>query len=227
MTMCIRLMTILVSAAAVVSVLAACLFAAGDPGPRPLRQPVLKGPRSLEEVLAARRSVRRFKGDALSGEQISQLCWAAQGITDPGRGLRTCPSAGATYPLELYVVTADGVDHYQPSGHVLQRYRDGDLRAALQQAAMHQTCVGQAPATFVIAAVFQRTEKKYQDRAIRYVHMEAGHCGQNILLQAVALGLGAVPVGAFNDQAVAKALSLPADQAPLYLIPVGAPEGQH
>jgi SagB-type dehydrogenase family enzyme len=214
----------LAPAAAILSVLAACLFAAGSSGPRPLSPPLLKGPKSLEEVIAARRSVRRFKSEALSAEQISQLCWAAQGITDQARGYRTCPSAGATYPLELYVVTAGGVDHYRPAGHALERHRDGDLRRALQEASLHQTFVGQAPATFVITAVVPRTERRYRERAMRYVHMEVGHCGQNILLQAVALGLGAVPVGAFHDEDVAKALSLPPEHAPLYLIPVGVPE---
>ena len=176
--------------------------------------------------MAARRSVRRFTPQALSIQQISQLCWAAQGITDTSRGLRTCPSAGATYPLEIYIVTAEGVDRYRPADHSLERHRDGDMRQALQAAAKNQTSVGGAPATFVIAAVASRTEKKYGDRALRYIHMEAGHCGQNILLEAVALGLGAVPVGAFRDDAVAKALSLPADHAPLYLIPVGYAQAQ-
>jgi SagB-type dehydrogenase family enzyme len=221
----IRLMVLLAAGATGLLVLAACLFAAGASGNRPLPPPALKGIKSLEETLAARRSVRRFGAEALSAEQISQLCWAAQGITDKARGYRTCPSAGATYPLELYVVTADGVDHYRPAGHALERHRDGDLRRALQEASLHQTFVGQAPATFVITAVVPQTERKYGERAIRYVHMEAGHCGQNILLQAVALGLGAVPVGAFGDEAVAKVLSLPPEHAPLYLIPVGHPEG--
>ncbi len=208
----------LAAAAAVV-----CL-AAGTPKPsNALPPPETKGSKSLEEVLAARRSVRRFKPDPLTVEQIGQLCWAAQGITDPKRGLRTAPSAGALYPLELYVATAEGVDRYVPATHSLQRHLDGDARPALQDAALRQPWVGQAPAVFVIAADMHHLERKYGERSARFVHLEAGHAGQNFLLQAVALDLGAVPVGAYDDAQVVKALQLPAEQTPLYLIPVGQP----
>jgi len=177
----------------------------------------------LVEAIAKRRSVRSFKAGALPPEQIAQLCWAAQGITDKRRGLRAAPSAGALYPLELYIVTADGVDHYTPADHALRRHAAGDVRPALARAALGQSCVASAPATFVLTGVVERTAAKYGRRAGRYVWMEVGHAAQNILLQAVALELGAVPVGAFDDGAVAMALSLPAKHAPMYLIPVGTP----
>ncbi|MHC4563623.1 MAG: SagB/ThcOx family dehydrogenase [Planctomycetota bacterium] len=179
---------------------------------------------SLREALATRRSVRSFKPDALTAEQITQLCWAAQGVSDERRGFRTAPSAGALYPLELYVVTADGVNRYQPDKHALVEHAPGDKREGLQAAALGQTFIGQAPATFIITAVVARTERKYGDRAERYVLMEVGHAGQNLLLQATALGLGAVPVGAFSDDRVGKILSLPANETPVYLIPVGVPK---
>ena len=201
-----------------------CICAEGEAKVSPLPAPSKEGKMSLEQALAGRRSIRSFKAEALTREQISQLCWAAQGISDPKRGLRTSPSAGALYPLELYVVTGEGVEHYVPKGHALEKHREGDLRGKLQGAALGQSCVGKAPATFVIAAVVSRTQRKYGQRAERYVWMEVGHAAQNILLQATALGLGAVPVGAFRDEEVAKALSLPADHAPQYLIPVGVPE---
>lgn len=186
-----------------------------------LPPPQLKGDMSLEEALAARRSVRKFQPTPLTAEQIGQLCWAAQGISDKARGLRTAPSAGATYPLELYVVTAEGVRRYLPSAHALDSHLADDVREALCRAALGQRCVAQAPAVFVIAADVSRTARKYGDRARRYVDIEVGHAAQNLLLQAVALDLGAVPVGAFDDAEVAKALKLPAEHAPLYLIPVG------
>ncbi len=202
-------------------VLAAAIAWAADADTPSLPAAQTEGGMSLVEALAARRSVRAFKPDVLTAQQIAQLCWAAQGVSDERRALRTAPSAGALYPLEVYVVTVDGVDHYDPAVHTLARHVNGDLRTGLQTAALGQSCVGQAPATFVITAVVARTERKYGRRAERYVWIEAGHAGQNLLLQAAAMELGAVPVGAFDDAAVAKAISLPADHAPLYLIPLG------
>lgn len=190
----------------------------------PLPAPTRQGKVSVEESLARRRSMRRFKAEALTRRQIAQLCWAAQGVSDGETGFRTCPSAGALYPLELYVVTAEGVEHYAPAAHAMAKHLAGDLRGKLQAAALDQSPVGQAAATFVIAGVVSRTQRKYGQRARGYVQLEAGHAGQNLLLQATALGLGAVPIGAFEDVQVAKVLSLPADQAPLYLIPVGVPQ---
>jgi SagB-type dehydrogenase family enzyme len=177
----------------------------------------------LEDTLLRRRSVRAFTDQALTTEQLAQLLWAAQGITDP-RGFRTAPSAGALYPLELYVVSADGFYRYRPEGHQLLQLAQEDLRSAVWQAGLQQDALRDAPAVFLIAAVYQRTADKYGERATRYVDIEAGHAAQNLLLQAVALGLGGVPIGAFHDDALGTALSLPADHAPLYLLPVGYPQ---
>ena len=223
MTAEIRFALPVVLIAAVMLLNGICMFAETPVRPTPLPEVAKKGKVSLEEALAKRRSIRRFKRDALSREQIAQLCWAAQGVTAPKRGFRTCPSAGATYPLELYVITAAGVERYMPAAHAMETHLAGDVRGRLQAAALGQGCVGSAPAVFVISAVLARTQRRYGERALRYVHMEVGHAGQNILLQAAAMGLGAVPVGAFHDDEVAKVLSLPADETILYLIPVGMP----
>jgi SagB-type dehydrogenase family enzyme len=188
-----------------------------------LPQPQVEGLMSLEEAIRLRRSVREFSPQALSSHEISQLLWAAQGITDP-RGFRSAPSAGALYPLELYVVIAEGVFHYDPHANTLSLITEGDLRRDLYLVALNQDAILQAPLTLVITAVYARTEIRYGlTRTPRYVHMEIGHASQNILLQAVALGLGAVPIGAFEDSAVRAALGLPPDHEPLYLIPIGHP----
>jgi len=194
----------------------------GGPG-EPLPPPRLDGPLSLEEALAARRSVRSFTPEPLTLEEIGQLVWAAQGITDPA-GLRTAPSAGARYPLRIYVVTAAGLARYVPEGHQLLRLGSADLRADLRRAAFDQAAVGEAPLVIVITAVIERTAERYgAERAERYVAMEAGHAAQNVLLEAVSLGLGAVPIGAFDDAQVRRVLELTEDEAPLYLVPVGHP----
>lgn len=191
-----------------------------------LPQPRLKGRMSLEETLAQRRSIRSFKEGPLKLSELSQLLWAMQGITDP-RGLRTAPSAGATYPLEIYVVVSNiqglspGVYHYMPQGHGLERIAEGDKRQVLYEAALRQAPVKTAPLVVVIAAEYERTVRRYGERGIRYVHMEAGHVAQNLCLQAVALGLGTVPIGAFEDEEVKNVLGLPEVHKPLYLIPVG------
>ena len=205
--------------------LATCVFAEDSAKPSPLPAPSKKGKMSLEEALAKRRSIRQFTDQALTRQQIAQLCWAAQGISEPTRGFRTCPSAGALYPLELYVVTADGVEHYLPRQHAMEKLREGDLRRKLQAAALNQPSVGRAPATFVITGVVGRTAAKYGPRAQRYVLIEAGHAAQNILLQATAMGLGAVPVGAMVEKQLTRILALPANHNPMYLIPVGVPKG--
>jgi SagB-type dehydrogenase family enzyme len=188
-----------------------------------LPAPEQKGKMSLEEALARRRSVREFTREALTERELSQLLWAAQGITHP-EGLRTAPSAGALYPLELYVGLASGFYRYEPRPHQLVRLSDRDLRAAMCHVALDQQAITQAAAVFVIAAVYERTSRKYgAARTPRYVHMEVGHAAQNLLLEAVALGLGGVPMGAFEDEALQKVLALPEDHHPLYLIPVGHP----
>ncbi len=190
----------------------------------PLPSPRLDGPMSLEETLGRRRSVRFFSSDPVSRADVSQLLWAAQGITDPS-GKRTAPSAGALYPLETYAVTPDGIYHYDPGAHALVIVRPGDHRQELYDAALMMDSVRRAPLTIALAAVYARTEGRYgRDRAPRYVHFEAGHAAQDILLQAVALGLGAVPIGAFLDDEVGEVLGLTSDQSPLYLVSIGHPE---
>ena len=187
-----------------------------------LSAPVDRGV-TLVRALEARRSVRDFSARPLSEAETSQLLWAAQGITH-GDGYRTAPSAGALYPLELYVATSTGFFRYIPQGHRLARLEKTDLRVAMQDAALGQPGIGSAAALFVLAAVYQRTAAKYgAQRGARYVHIEVGHAAQNLLLEAAALGLGAVPVGAFDDSALARALDLPTNQEPLYLIAVGEP----
>ena len=197
---------------------------------KPLSAPILQLPlperkrrMSLEEALAARRSVREFRREPITDRELSQLLWAAQGITTP-EGLRTAPSAGALYPLDVWVATASGFYHYEPHKHRLTRHLERDLRPDIHRPALMQEAILQAPVVIVIAAVYERTAQKYgEQRTPRYVHMEAGHSAQNLLLEAVALGLGGVLIGAFNDREVERVLSLPADQKPLYLIPVGHP----
>ncbi len=193
-------------------------------GAMALPTPHLKGEMALEEAIAKRRSVRQFSDQSLSLEEVSQLLWAAQGITDP-RGFRTAPSAGALYPLEVYVALPEGAYHYRPKEHTLELVSEEDLSDALWQAGLSQNALREAPAIIVIAAVYERTQAKYGQRAERYVELEAGHAAQNVLLQAVSLDLGAVPIGAFYDDQVQSALALPADHRPLYLIPVGHPRG--
>ena len=195
---------------------------------------------SLERTVTERRSVRNYAEAALSLENLSQLLWAAQGVTEKIEappavwtggewmgGLRTAPSAGALYPLELYVVAGDvadleaGLYRYVPLQHSLERVGDGDLREALGGAAYRQRAIYQAPAVLLITAVYERTAIKYGERAERYVHIEVGATAENAWLQAQALGLGALFIGAFKDQAVKEALGLPEDHEPLGIMPVG------
>jgi SagB-type dehydrogenase family enzyme len=195
----------------------------GQTSARSLPLPRLEGTVSLEEALSARRSVRDYTDEALTWEEIGQLLWSVQGITRDWGG-RTAPSAGALYPLETYAVTAEGLYHYQPAGHQVTPTPKLGVRQALWEAGLKQDYIRQAPAVFVIAAVYERTARKYGERAGRYVHLEAGHAAENLLLQAVALGLGGVVIGAFYDDKVQAALDLPRDHEPLYLIPVGHPK---
>ena len=185
-----------------------------------LPKPNQDGSVSLEKAIAARRSRRRFLPKPLTLEQIGQLCWAAQG-QDSRSGYRTAPSAGATYPLELFVVTEDGLFKYLPAEHALEELTDQDLRGELASAAWGQEFVEAAPLTLVFAAEFSRTTNHYGQRGVRYVYMEAGHAAQNVHLQAEALGLGSVAVGAFDDASVAKVLSLPDYLEPIYMVVVG------
>jgi len=186
-----------------------------------LPQANVKGAMSLEESIAKRRSIREFSSKPLSIEQIGQLLWAAQGITEKRMGLRAAPSAGALYPLETYVLLPAGIYRYNPERHELKRVIEGDKRHELQKAGLDQEAIGSAPAVFIFAAIYERTAEKYEDRARRYVHIEAGHACQNLLLQATTQNLAAVPIGAFNDKRVADIVKMTKNESPLYLVPVG------
>ena len=183
-------------------------------------------PASLEELLRQRRSVREYADAPLTQDEVFKLLWVAQGITRPWGG-RTAPSAGALYPLELYLVAgnveglAPGVYKYEPAEEELTHIKDGDVRAVLAAAALGQDCVKTGAIDIVIAAVYERTTGKYGSRGERYVHIEVGHAAQNICLQATALGLGLVTVGAFQDDLVKMIIGMEADETPLYIIPVG------
>lgn len=191
-----------------------------------LPEPQIQGKISIEETLFERRSVRGYKNEPLTFAEVSQLLWAAQGVTD-ANGLRTAPSAGALYPLEVYLIAGNvtglpaGIYNYVPDGHRIELITDGDRRGELSRTAMGQTFVADAPVSFVITAVYARTTGLYGERGIRYVDMEAGHAAENLLLQGVALGIGAVTVGAFDDKDVAKLLQLSGDETPLYIISAG------
>jgi SagB-type dehydrogenase family enzyme len=187
-----------------------------------LPSPELTGTRSLEQALHDRRSVREYATTPLTLDEIGQLLWAGQGITDDD-GHRTAPSAGARYPLELYAITAAELMHYLPAGHRVEQRADTTTLGALPDAAFDQEFVGNAPLVVVIAADPARTEQEYGAMAGDLVQREVGHVAQNILLQATALGLAAVPVGGFDPATVGELLALPPGQAVQYLIPIGRP----
>lgn len=197
----------------------------------PLPAPNRDGVFAVEKALAQRRSKRAFVRKPITVGQLSQLLWAAQGITDPESGFRSAPSAGALYPLELYVVARkDGVDglhegvyHYEPRGHRLTLLRDGDSSSDLEAATWDQEIVNGAAATIVITGVFSRTTEKYGRRGNQYVFQESGHAAQNVFLQATALGLGTVVMGAFSMRAVSKTIGLERGETPLCLLPIGTP----
>ena len=195
--------------------------------PSPERQGVM----SLAEAIARRRSVRDFTAESISQAQLSQILWAAQGITDASRKSRSVPSAGATYPLEIFVACGEsgvegiggGIYRYDIDDHSLTRHYDEDVRLELARAALNQEFTYQAPVDIVICALYSRTLGRYGARGERYVHMEVGHAGQNIYLQASALGLATVAVGAFDDEQVRGVLRLDKQYEPLYIMPVGKP----
>ncbi len=167
---------------------------------------------SVEEAITKRRSQRAYTADSLSLEEISQILFAAQGITAKkgSRALRAAPSAGALYPLELYLVVnrvrglSAGIYHYQPEGHKLEPVELGSFGERLSQACLGQSMPRDAAASVVITAVPQRTRAKYGDRAMRYIYLEAGHVSENIYLECVSLGLGTVGIGAFYDDEIIK-----------------------
>lgn len=190
-----------------------------------LPNPVFSSKTSIEESLKKRRSIRSYKNIPLTLQEVSQLLWAAQGITSDNK-FRTAPSAGALYPLELYLVAGNieklspGIYHYIPTKNTLQKLTEGDVRIQLAKASMEQDSVKLGAADIVITAVFSRTTKKYGNRGDRFVLMEAGHAAQNIYLQAVSLNVGTVSIGAFDDSQVKNILNLK-EEEPLYILPIG------
>ncbi len=191
---------------------------------------------SVEQALAYRRSHRRFRDEPLSISDVSQILWAAYGLSLPVKGFLTCPSAGATYPLELYLVvgTEDvelgdgeflepGAYRYLPHSHVLTYVKPGHVKEEVYRACLSQKWVLNARASIVIAANYERTTRYYGERGVRYVILEAGHCAQNIYLEATALGLGAVAIGAFYDDELAEAIGLREEVKPVYMVSIGVP----
>ncbi len=186
----------------------------------------------FEEVLRQRRSARQYGEEALSLRQVSQLLFAAQGITGEFRGisLRTAPSAGALYPIEVYMIAHDvkglepGVYHYAPDKHALEKLVSGDLRGMISDIGLTQESLKSAGAVLVFSAIFDRTRSKYGDRGLRFVYLEAGHVSQNVLLQSTSLGLNAVPIGAFFDDELNALLGLDGvAEAALLILAIGAP----
>jgi SagB-type dehydrogenase family enzyme len=186
---------------------------------------------SLEEAINRRRSIRDFTAESLTLAQLSQILQATGGISHTRRGRRTVPSAGATYPLEIFILCGQncvealdaGIYHYNVGTHTLTLHQKGDARLELASAALSQAFIYDAPVDIVICAEYERTARRYGKRAERYVHIEVGHAGQNIYLQATALGLGTVAVGAFSDEKVREVLQVDERYRPLYIMPVGKP----
>jgi len=196
-----------------------------------LPPPSQKGRMTLEEAISRRRSVRYFAPKTISTSQLSQILWCAQGITDTRENLRAVPSAGATYPLEIFVVCGknciekigEGIYRYDAASHSLSIHHNEDVRLDLARAALNQKSIYQAPLDIIICAIYERTATRYGTRTERYVNMEVGHTGQNIYLQATALGLATVAIGAFHDEQVREVLRLNKQCKPLYIMPVGNP----
>ena len=178
----------------------------------------------LEDVLIKRRSVREYSSSPLTLRELSHILFAAYGVTNE-EGFKTVPSAGATYPLEIYVNVRDvieveeGVYKYIPERHSIVRILEDEVSHELALAALRQMFIAVAPIVLIIAADYERTTRVYGDRGFRYVHMEVGHVAQNVYLMATSLGLGTVSVGAFYDDEVRKILKI--EEYPLLLMPVG------
>ncbi len=192
-------------------------------------KPSFDGKVSVEKAIKGRRTVRDFREKGLSLQHLSQLVWAGQGITDPAENKRAVPSGGALYPLDIYVVTGEngvekmeaGVYRYLPKEHFLLPIAKGDRRREIALASLSQMWMVRAPVMFIITAEYQRITVKYGERGIRYALIEVGHVGQNLFLQAEALGLGAGIVGAFNDSEVSNIAGLASKHEPLLIMPVG------
>lgn len=181
---------------------------------------------SIEETLLKRRSIRSYKSEPLAIAEISQLLWSAQGVTNR-KGFRTAPSAGALYPLEVYIAAGKvtdldaGIYKYYAHRHEIVNTVKGDKRSELCRAGLGQSSIKNAPAVMVFCAVFERVTGRYGERGIQYVHMEVGHAIQNVCLQAISLGLGSVIIGAFNDYDVKEVMNFELDEHPLLILPVG------
>lgn len=190
-----------------------------------LPKPNLKGNISLEECIYRRESIRKYADQEIDLEKISQILWVSQGKKDHKR---TVPSAGATYPLEIWVILKNkGLYHYDLETHSLEFIKRDNVLNDLVKASWDQNFIKEAYLNIVISADYSRTTHRYGERGYRYVYIEVGHCAQNIHLQAIALGLVSVPIGAFNDHQVKEILYLPKNQAPLYIIPIGYPSSSH
>ncbi len=197
--------------------------------------PKLKGTISIEEVLANRRSIRDYVASPLTLDELSQILWSAYGITETTYGFKTTPSAGATYPLDVYVVVGPrgvkrgetylkpGSYKYNPHAHVIRLVKEGDLVGALYEAALEQEWVLNAPVNLVFTAVYERTTNRYGERGVRYVWIEVGHAGQNVYLQATGMGLATVAIGAFYDEEVREIIGASEAEHPLYIMPVARP----
>lgn len=188
-----------------------------------------EGKITVEEALRIRKSTRRFKRINVSFEDLGRLLWSTYGLRTFQADGRTAPSAGACYPLTIYAIIGKdsvsgvegGIYLYSPGKHSIMMHRPGDARKELARAALDQDFIRVAPISIVISADFSKTTSRYGERGIRYVYIDLGHAGQNIYLQAASLGMGTVAVGAFADDEVAKVLSLPEDEKPLYIMPIG------
>jgi SagB-type dehydrogenase family enzyme len=184
-----------------------------------LKQPAIESKKSLEECIYMRKSVRRYQEKEIELNKVSQLLWAAQSIKNSNR---TVPSAGATYPLEIYVhIKEKGLFYYNFREKILKQKNKKDLSRELGKDALGQMFISQSPLIIIICVKYSRICKRYGERGIRYAHIEVGHCAQNIHLQAISLGLGSVPIGAFEDNKVKNTLNLPDKIEPLYIIPIG------
>lgn len=194
-----------------------------------LPKPSFMGKKSVEEAIHTRRTVRRFKPKALNIEQLSQILWAAYGITSENSAYKSVPSAGALYPLDIWAAVGKngvegleaGVYHYVSKGHKLAKVKTGDVRNDIAKASLYQTWMAEAPITLVLTGEYERCTRKYRDRGVPYTYIEAGHVGQNIFLQAEALGLGAGIVGAFHNDLVQQVLGINKGYDPILIMPVG------
>jgi len=192
-----------------------------------LPAPVTESKTSIEKAIKERRSIRKYRNIALSINELSQLLWAGQGITDSFNKYRSYPSAGALFPLELYVAInkvekiEKGLYYYDPFKHVLIKKSDKDIIPEITQAALNQQFINESAIVLIYTAIKSRSTSRYGERGLRYIYMEAGHAAQNIYLQAVSLNLGVVVIGAFIDKEISKILNLKDDEIPVYIIPVG------